>query len=191
MRISESEFQPLKEQVIQKLLEVHEKEYYCHVQFVAEIGRVLAKTHNVDENLIEIACLLHDLGRDFEIGEEDHGDAGKRMAEKLLEESILPEDVQEVVLRCIKNHCKELTEYTIEEKIVISADCAQKVQYHEAFILLCKKKTYKEKLIWGRKYLEKGYTKTLLPEYKETITSKYNELKSIYAKIDSSINVKV
>lgn len=181
--MTEQTFNQAKQLALELLLKDKEKEFHCHVQFVVKVGLLLAKNHNADAKIIELSCLLHDIGRDHEIGEEDHGDSGARIAEKILEQTEISSAEIKIILDCIRFHTKEIPEYTLEQKIVITADCASKVEYHEAFMLLCKKQTYQERLTWGKKYLEKGYALTLFPEYKERIADRYKTIKNIYDSI--------
>jgi putative nucleotidyltransferase with HDIG domain len=183
------EFCILKEKIVTWLLAEKEKEFHCHIKFVSDIGIQLAEEHDVSPALIEIACLLHDIGRDAELEGEDHGDAGARISATILLDSEFTHEEQNLILRCIKNHCKELPEedLTMEEKITITADSASKVLFHEAFMLMCKKPTYAEKLAWGQKYLKKGYFKILFPAYKDQIQDRYHTIRDIYdAVLDKS-----
>ncbi len=180
-----SQFNNAKKEIIQRLLNEKEKEYYCHIQFVVKLGLKLSRTHNVDSRVIELSCLLHDIGRDHEEGEEDHADAGARISTKILENLPISKNEKSIIVACVKNHNKILPEYSLEEKIVITADAASKVVYHEAFMLLCKKQTYTEKLAWGQKYLEKGYKKILFPEYKDRITKRYETINKVYQEVSN------
>lgn len=186
-RLSVSDFTELKAIVMRKLLEHHEKEYRCHVQFVRDIGIELARAHDVDEQLIEIACLLHDIGRDQELPGEDHPDTGARIVRELLVDTALTLDDVELIARCVKNHGEQLPDASIEEKIVLTADAASKVLYHEAFMLMCKKQTYGEKLAWGNKYLEKGYHKCAFDDYKQRIYPQYKLLRDIYDAVAAQV----
>lgn len=177
------DFSSLKQNIIKKLLTEKEKEYFCHVQFVCQIGLELAKKYKVNRKLIEISCLLHDIGRSQEIGDEDHADAGARMSKPILDNTFFSKAEREAILLCVKNHNKHISNPSIEEKIVITADCASKVLFHEAFMLLCKKQTYQQKLEWGQQYLEKGYKNIPIPEYKFLVKPKYKEIKKIYSQI--------
>lgn len=178
--MTEQNYINVRDTILERLHQEKEKELHCHVQFVVRIGLELAKQFAVDSKIIELSCLLHDIGRDLEIGDEDHGDAGARIAQEILVKASIPPEEIAVILDCIRFHNKELPHYTLEQKIVITADSASKVQYHEAFMLLCKKQTYDEKLSWGKKYLEKGYNNTILSEYKHIVEEKYRTIKKIY-----------
>ncbi len=187
--MTSTQFKKAKETILKRLVRDKEKELCCHVRFVLKIGLELAKKYKVDRRIIEISCLLHDVGRDHEMEHEDHGDAGARISSELLDGIGISKKEMITILACIKNHNKNLSFYTLEEKIVITADSASKVLYHEAFMLLCKKQTFQDKCEWGKRYLEKGYVNTLFPEYKKYITDKYRELKSTYALVSATIPI--
>ena len=59
----------------------HYPEFLCHIQFVREIALELHKKYGDNKKVIEIAALLHDIGRGNEIGNENHAEAGARLAE--------------------------------------------------------------------------------------------------------------
>jgi len=165
------------------LLKKHSKQYYCHIQFVVEIALRLCKKLNADREIVEIAAMLHDIGRDNEINGETHYEAGKRIANKILSNTNINNIKKEKILQCIVNHDGKEEPSFLEESIIITADAGSKVEFHEAFILMCKKESYKEKLNWGQKYLEQGFSRIKIDSYLNEITKKYQELKSIYAKI--------
>jgi len=52
---------------------------------------------------------------------------------------------------------------------------------------MCKKETYEERLVWGNKYLQKGYKKISIQSYKEKVEQKYTSINEIYQKISSMI----
>jgi putative nucleotidyltransferase with HDIG domain len=187
--MAKKEFQKAVKLSLLRLYKDKEKELNCHVRFVLKVGLELAEQYRADKDIITLSCLLHDIGRDHETGDEDHGDAGARIAAGILKQTNIPQEEVATILSCIKFHTKDLSNYTLEQKIVITADCATKVLYHEAFMLLCKKQTYEEKLAWGKKYLEKGYSKTLFPDYKRYITPKYNSLKQTYDAVTIPLKV--
>lgn len=178
-------FKEAKKIALLRLHEDKEKELHCHVQFVLKVGLELAKKYHADEKVIELSCLLHDVGRDHEMDNEDHGDSGARISAELLKNCLIPKQELSTILSCIQMHTKKAPNYTLEQKIIITADNASKVIYHEAFMLLCKKQTFEERLAWGLKYLEKGYKNTLFPEYKKNITDRYKLLKHIYSSVES------
>ncbi|OGI59670.1 hypothetical protein A3C60_01870 [Candidatus Nomurabacteria bacterium RIFCSPHIGHO2_02_FULL_37_45] len=179
--------QELKNKIMEILLKENKKEYVCHIQYVVKIGLELAEENKVDPNIVEIACLLHDIGRDKELPGEHHSQTGKRIAEEILKDSLLSQEQQKKIVQCILAHGFDDTPLSTEEQIVRSADAGSKVEYHEAFMLMCKKITYEERLAWGNKYLQKGFEKISIQSYKEKVEQKYTAINAIYQKILSMI----
>lgn len=173
----------LREKIMKILLRDNKKEFVCHIQFVMEIGMRLAKDNNADLDIVEVACLLHDIGRGKELADEQHPQTSKRIAEELLIDSSYFEDQKEKIFACILSHGAKEIPATLEEQIVRTADGGSKVEYHEAFMLLCKKETYEERLAWGVKYLEKGYCNLSLDAYKKEVEQKYISINETYKKM--------
>lgn len=173
----------LKEKVTDILLKEKKKEYLCHIQYVVEIGLRLASECGANQDIIEAACLLHDIGRDKELPGEKHNVAGKRVAKEILKDSEFTEDQKQKIYSCILSHNSEGVPLSLEEQIVRTADGGSKVEYHEAFMLLCKKLTYEERLVWGIKYLEEGFKSISVESYKNESKQKYGSIKDIYQKI--------
>lgn len=182
---SDESFVRFKDALVARLRAEKEKEYRCHVRYVRDIGLRLAREYGADPRLVETACLLHDIGRDHEADGEDHGDAGARIASPLLADSGFTPPERALILSCIKNHCKQPPDdgLRLEEKIVVTADGASKVLFHEAFVLMCKKQTYEERLAWSLKYLEKGYRNILFPAYREEVRPRYEIIRQIYDRV--------
>lgn len=169
-----------RQTLLNAVFKENKKEYSCHIQYVVEAGLRLAEEYGADKDIIETACLLHDIGRDKEVSGEAHSQTSRRMAVSLLADSPLNEIQREKALDCIEFHNSEETPESIEQQIVRSADAGSKVEYHEAFMLMCKKQTYQERLAWGMKYLEKGYRKTCLDSYRDHIQERYDSIRSVY-----------
>jgi HD superfamily phosphodiesterase len=175
--------------VVALLLQDNKKEYLCHLRYVAEIGVRLAKAQgNINIPMITVACLLHDIGRDKELSGETHAQTGRRIAEGILKDSAFNEEEKQVIYRCIEAHnMDDEVPESIEEQIVRSADAGSKVEYHEAFMLMCKKVTYEERLAWGMKYLEKGFRKVSIDSYKQELLPKYQSIHTVYESIAKNI----
>ncbi len=179
----------LKREIINILLK-KKKEYLCHIQYVLKIAMKLTKDckdYEIDPETIELACLLHDIGRGEELEGEKHGQAGKRIAKKILQNSNFSDEKKQQIYSCILSHNSPTVPESIEEEIVRSADAGSKVEYHEAFMLMCKKNTYEERLAWGIKYLQKGFDKISINSYKEKCKPKYNSIIEIYNNIFKEI----
>jgi putative nucleotidyltransferase with HDIG domain len=156
------------------------KEYACHVQYVAQIGIRLAREVGADVAVVEVACLLHDIGRDKELPGEDHAQTSERIARGLLEQSSFSDSQRELIFESILLHGSDTIPEKIEAQIVRSADAGSKVEFHEAFMLMCKKPTYEERLAWGMRYLEKGYEKISIESYKTRLRDKYDSISAMY-----------
>ncbi len=173
-------------EIINLIKEKHEKEFYGHLQFVAKIGLHLSKKYKTDPLVIEISCLLHDLGRRQENENENHAQASYRLVKPFLEKFQLSNQQKKLILQSILNHQGQEIPKSIEEAIVITADASSKVLYHEAFMLLCKKNNYQDRLKWGLKYLEKGFHSIVFPDFKEKVRPKYEYLKEIYSLVNQN-----
>jgi putative nucleotidyltransferase with HDIG domain len=168
------------EKIKQIVQNTHAKEYACHVQFVAKIGCELAEKYNADKLVVELACLLHDIGRHLEKEGEGHEQAGARVAQDILKDIAISTERKNLILKCIINHNAISGLESVEEQIVSTADGASKILHHEAFMLMCKKENHVDRLLWGQKYLEKGYKQILLPEVLTQVHKKYAEITMIY-----------
>lgn len=162
------------------MLPEKKKEYACHVQYVARIGLRLAQELSADPDVVEIACLLHDVGRDKERDGENHAETSRRLAEGILQGSPLSGSQLQAIYASILTHGSVEVPEMVEQQIVRSSDAGSKVEYHEAFMLMCKKPTYEERLAWGMKYLEKGYRNVCIDSYRSEIQKKYEEISALY-----------
>jgi putative nucleotidyltransferase with HDIG domain len=173
----------LKSKIIAILLKEKKKEYLCHIQYVVKIALSLAQELGVDISLIETACWLHDIGRGRELPGEKHAETGKRMAEEILRDTEFTEEQKQKIYSCILSHNSQTVPLSIEEQIVRTADGGSKIEYHEAFMLLCRKETYEERLVWGIKYLEDGFSSISIDSYRRQIESKYVSIIGLYNNI--------
>ncbi len=117
----------------QKLIKLVEKEISCNSHSIEHIMRVhrlclkIAETEKiVDLEVLEIAALLHDIGREKEnkdiTGKIDHAIEGAKMAESILKK--MNYDKIDQVVHCILAHRKRtnVEPKTIEAKILFDAD---------------------------------------------------------------------
>lgn len=95
---------------------------YAHVDRVAKIATILAEEEKADQELVQTAALLHDVG--YVVG-EPHNETGARLARKILEKTTtLPEQRIEKIIKIILRHpiaSRDKLE-NLEEKIVWDAD---------------------------------------------------------------------
>ena len=155
----------------------HHPEFLCHVQFVRKIALELQKKHGGNKKVIEIAALLHDIGRGNERGNEDHADAGARLAEMELEKLGLRKELVKDVKNCILSHnMKAKQPETIEEKIIATADAASVIKYPAAFIMLSNK-PIKMRAEWFLRKIEKDFKRIQFEDYKNLLREGFEELK--------------
>ena len=81
-----------------------------HVQLVRKYALELAELEKVDPRIVEIAAILHDIGR-IEVGEE-HYVRSHDLSKPFLETIDLSEDDRELILECILKHS---TRYASED----------------------------------------------------------------------------
>lgn len=100
-----------------------------HVMRVYTLSKKIAeKEMGVDSEILEIAALLHDIGKDEEnndkTGQTDHAEAGAEKAKKILKELGFDENKIPYIEKCILTHRfrKGRVPETIEAKILFDAD---------------------------------------------------------------------
>lgn len=93
-----------------------------HVQLVRKFALTLAGVEGVDPQVVEVAALLHDIGKCK--GREEHHIRSYELSKKFLETIDLPEATKELILECVLKHrtCFSLKDNRIEVKVVQSAD---------------------------------------------------------------------
>lgn len=79
---------------------------WLHVERVERLAQKIAVQEGADEEIVRLAVLLHDIGREKEDdGEiEDHAEWGAREAEKILENLGYEHETVEHVSDCIRSH---------------------------------------------------------------------------------------
>lgn len=159
------------------------KEYYCHLQFVHKVSLQLQKQKGGDRQVIEISSIAHDYGRVEGADNKMHPEKGAEKIEKFLRAKNYDDQKTKHVARCTLMHNKREGFETIEEEIVANADQLSKLLYHEAFMLLVKKDTYRERAEWGLKYLDKGYNNTTFKELKDEYYDLYMSKRSIFESV--------
>lgn len=106
--------------------------YYCeldktdstlwkdHVRLVRKYALMLARLEKADKHVVEIASLLHDIGKYK--GRDEHNVRSYELAKEFLEK--LNVEKKELILKCILKHSSRFSEEEneIEVKVVQSAD---------------------------------------------------------------------
>jgi len=93
-----------------------------HVQLVRKYALKLAEIEGADKQVVEIAALLHDIGKDK--GRKDHNVRSYELSKKFIETLDLPEQKKKLILKCVLKHSTKYSQEDneIEVKVVQSAD---------------------------------------------------------------------
>lgn len=100
---------------------------WYHTKRVRNLALQIASYEKADSTIVEIAAILHDIGRkeqEISNGKLCHAEHGAKIAEKILKKYPLKEEEKQNILHCIKTHRfrgKEKPK-TKEAKIVSDAD---------------------------------------------------------------------
>jgi len=153
-----------------------------HILSVVRYAKLLARKLGADEEIVEIAALLHDYAsiknKDFY---EEHHLFGVKEAEKILKRFNYAQEKIEKVKHCVYTHrgAKTVRRETVEAKCVASADAMAHFDQipsllYFAFVRLGMSVEDGKK--WLRKKLERSWNK-LIPEAKKIIKDKYEASK--------------
>ena len=93
-----------------------------HVPLVRHYALRLAQTEGANQRVIELAALLHDVGKDQ--GRENHHTRGAEICEPLLAELPITEPERQLILRCIRKHRSRFAgeDDKMEVRVLRSAD---------------------------------------------------------------------
>jgi len=153
-----------------------------HVSSVAKYAKILARKHNADEEIVELAALLHDYAGILDKKMYyDHHIHGARIAGEILGRLGYPEEKIEQVKHCILAHrsSKNIKRETIEAEIIADAD--NLAHFGEIISLLYlvfveHKKGIEEGSKWVLIKLERDWVQLSL-EAKKIIKPKYDAAK--------------
>jgi uncharacterized protein len=111
----------------ERMRRVRSSHGWDHVLRVRRLALRIASEEGADGRIVELACLLHDIGRHEEEesgGKLCHARLGASMAARLLERMDAPEDVTAAVVHCVATHRFRGDERpeTIEAKVLFDAD---------------------------------------------------------------------
>lgn len=155
-----------------------------HIVNVVRYGKELAKLLGADEEIVEIAALLHDYAgiKDCSLSEEHHI-YGAIEAEQILNQYNYPKEKIEQIKHCILSHRGSVKEkrLTLEAECIASADAMAHISGVPSLLYLTftkKGMNIKEGSNWVAKKLERSWNK-LCPEAKEIIRDYYNSAKMI------------
>lgn len=100
----------------------HDKALLRHVELVREYSLKLAEIENCDKKVVEIAAILHDIGKSE--CREGHSHRSYEMSREFVESMDLSDEQKRLVLKCILKHSSRFSdeENEIEVKVIQSAD---------------------------------------------------------------------
>jgi putative nucleotidyltransferase with HDIG domain len=155
-----------------------------HIVNVVKYAKLLAKKLNANEEIVEIAALLHDYASALNIREfEKHHIYGAKEAEKILKKLGYPQEKIEKVKHCILAHRgkTQIKRETIEAECVASADAMAHFNAIPSLFYLAYVK-HKMDMDTGAKWLRNKLKRSwdkLQPEAKELVRDKYEASKKI------------
>ena len=156
-----------------------EYDWKYHMLPVVNYAKKLARIYHVDEELAELAALLHDIGRVDIKHDEDHHIVGIPIAEKMLKRFNYPDKVIKEVKHVVESHrtSKGPKPRTMIAKIVANADAMAHFDILPVFFWWRKSRkrySFEETVSWVNSKLENDWKKKIiLPEAKKITKKKY------------------
>lgn len=154
-----------------------------HIVPAVAIGVELARKMGADEEIVELSIWLHDLGSVScgEARQDEHHITGRNLAETMLRKYGYSEEKVEKVKHCIYAHraTQAIPRETLEAEIVASADAMSHFYYLDDIFYLAfvvRRLETDEARAFVLKKLSNSYKK-LLPEAREMVDAKYEEIK--------------
>lgn len=160
-----------------------ENDWKYHMLPVVKYAKELAKAYKVDKELVELAALLHDIGRVNIKHDEDHHIVGLPEAEKILKKFDYSKEIIKEVKHCVASHrtSKGSKPKTMVAKIVANADAMAHLDILPVFFWWRKSRknyTFEETVKWVKNKIEKDWKKKItLPEAKKISRNKYEAIK--------------
>jgi len=149
-----------------------------HILSVVKFAKILAKKTGADQEIVEIAALLHDLAS---IKDEhqyaEHHIFGAQEAERILKQYHYPKEKIGKVKHCISTHraSQSVKRMTKEADCVANADAMAHFDNIPSllyFVFVRKKMSVEEGTRWLRNKLQRSWNKMTL-EAKEIVKDKY------------------
>ena len=159
--------------------EANEADWKYHIAIVVNYAKKLAKKLKVDEEIVELSALLHDIWR-LRFGGKNHGNTGIPEAEKILKEYKYSQDIINEVTHCISSHSSKTTfPKTIIAQIIANADAMAHMDVLPVSIYLrAQKHSFEEVLtIVDEKIKHDREKKLTLPEAKKMMGKKYKAIR--------------
>jgi uncharacterized protein len=166
--------------IVEKSFE--ESDYKYHILPVVKYAKKLAQIYKADAEVVEIAALLHDIGRIDIKNDEEHHVLGVLVAEKILKKLKYSEEIIKEVKHCVLSHraSQGLEPQTLIAKIIANADAMSHFDMLPIFYYWNGQRNIKiaEITEWVEKKLERDWEKKLtFPEAKKMVAEKYKTAK--------------
>jgi len=153
-----------------------------HILLVVKYAKLMAEKIEADEEIVEIAALLHDYAsvKDYELYENHHLH-GAELAEQVLKEFNYPQNRIEQVKYCILCHRGSKTAQKLTKEALCVADADSMAHFDSISSLFylaffSHKMNINEANNWLMQKLERSWNK-LSPQAKNIIESKYEASK--------------
>jgi len=159
-----------------------ETDWKYHILPVIKYAKKLAKEYKVDEEVVELAALLHDIGRIEMKDSVEHHIIGIPRAEKILRKHKYSEETTKQVLHCVESHRtnKGPKPKTILAKIIANADAMAHFDALPVFFYwqATRDKSFEEIVRWVDAKIETDWHKKItLPEAKKMVEKKYKAVR--------------
>lgn len=149
-----------------------------HIVLVVNYSKMLAAKLGADQEMAELAALLHDLGS-LKFGEEGHEITGQKEAEKVLKNAGYPKKIIDEIKEAIGSHrgSLDIKPKSITAKILANADAMAHFDVVPVLLRVGLDKYKKDEKLaakWVLDKLERDWNKKLtIPEAKKMVREKY------------------
>ena len=158
------------------------EDWQYHILPVVKYAKKLAKIYKVDGEVVELAALLHDIGRVKFENDPNHHITGVPKAEKILRKYHYPEKVIKEVKHCVASHrtSKGPKPKTMIAKIIANADAIAHFDNLPLFFYWggSRGEKFEDNVKWAENKIEKDWQKKIiLPKAKKMVENKYKAIK--------------
>jgi putative nucleotidyltransferase with HDIG domain len=167
---------------VRKLVESRfkERDWKYHIVPVIKYAKKLAQKYNVNKETLELAVLLHDIGRVDIKHDEDHHVVGIPIAEKILKRFNYSDKVIKEIKHVVESHrtSKGPRPETLIAKIVANADAMAHFDILPIFFHWRHgRHSFEENAKWVEEKIKKDWQKKLtLPGAKKIVEKKYKAI---------------
>jgi len=178
---------------IRKLVQENgtEMDWKYHIALVVKHAKGLAKKYGADEDIVELAALLHDIGR-LKYGPENHHITGAEETEKILKGYGFSEKTIKEVKYCVLSHrgSLDIPQETLAAKIVCNADAMSHFDVMPIFFYWRSKEHGLEEIFnWVDEKIERDWNEKLtLPKAKKMVEENYKAIKRLLDILRACVN---